>query len=53
METSRLSAKEAADFVIDEATASLKDVIVKDPLGPARPALRAGTTQWRARPAAA
>ena len=34
VETSRLSAEEAADFVIDEATASLKDVIVKqDPLG--------------------
>ena len=29
VEASRLSAEEAADFVIDEATASLKDVIVK------------------------
>ena len=29
VETGRLSAKDAADFVIDEATASLKDVIVK------------------------
>jgi inositol-phosphate transport system substrate-binding protein len=29
VETGRLSAKQAADFVIDEATASLKDVIVK------------------------
>ena len=28
-ETGRLSASDAADFVIDEATASLKDVIVK------------------------
>jgi inositol-phosphate transport system substrate-binding protein len=29
VETGRLSANEAADFVIDEATASLKDVVVK------------------------
>jgi inositol-phosphate transport system substrate-binding protein len=29
VETGRLSAQEAADFVIDEATASLEDVIVK------------------------
>jgi len=29
VETGRLSAKAAADFVIDEATASLKDVVVK------------------------
>jgi len=29
VETGRLSAAQAADFVIDEATSSLKDVIVK------------------------
>jgi hypothetical protein len=29
VETGRLSAEKAADFVIDEAGASLKDVIVK------------------------
>ena len=29
LETGRLSAQQAADFVIDEATSSLKDVIVK------------------------
>jgi inositol-phosphate transport system substrate-binding protein len=29
VETGRLSAQQAADFVIDEATASLKDVIVR------------------------
>jgi inositol-phosphate transport system substrate-binding protein len=29
VETGRLSANEAADFVIDEATASLKDVLFK------------------------
>ncbi len=29
VETGRLSAEEAADFVIDEATASLEDVMVK------------------------